>query len=494
MSKGIWFITSLCIALVTPSALANEVDTLRSELQDLRKAYESRIDALEKRLAEVRKAQNETAGKLEDQAQAKSAAPVRGVSFNPNISVVLDGAYYTDDAGGGGSEVANEAFRASHAGGHGAGEEEAHGHGVFERGFNIREIELGIGAAVDPYFDARSFISISSNGDIELEEAYAHTLSLPAGLQFKLGKFFSEITRHNRMHPHEWDWSDQNLAYQNLFGGEGNLRDIGAQLTWVAPTPFFSQLGLEVFQGEQTAFGAHVTDAARTTAATTIDDALGNPGVDAAALGLAGRQSAPRLFAGFARIGPDLGPKHGLQFGAWGAQTEQHQEIQELEEPDEALVLQGDGYMWGLDAVYKYSSGRSNGHGDVVLQGEYLYQNLDTRITFSADAPASVGQSRELITDGMYLQGWYGFLPGWRVGARYDVLGMTNEVRSPQGTTGIGDSSRLSLAVTWSPTEFSRFRLQSNFSDIQTEDGGTDFDSIFLQYSFTFGSHPAHRF
>ena len=494
MRTGVWLVTSVCIALSAPSAAASEMETLKRELQQLRNAYESRIDALEKRLAEVSKAQDATEVKLESQAKAKRNSRLSDVSFNPNISVVLDGAYYTDDVGGTGSEVANEAFRASHAGGHGAGEEEAHGHGVFERGFNIREIELGMGAAVDPYFDAQSFISISSNGTIELEEAYARTLSLPAGLQIKLGKFFSDISRHNRMHPHEWDWADQTLAYQNLFGEEGNLRDVGAQVTWVPPTPFFSQVGVEVFQGEQGAFGAHVEGAARESAATAIDNALGNPGVDAAALGLSGKESAPRLFAAFARVGPDLGPKHGVQFGAWGAQTSQHQEIQEIEEPDEALVLQGDGYMWGIDAVYKYSSGRASGHGDLVLQGEYLRQHLDTRITFSADAPATVGQSRELVTDGMYLQGWYGFWPQWRVGVRYDLLGMTNEVRGPLGTTGIDDSSRLSLALTWSPTEFSRFRLQGNFADIQGEDGATEFDSIFLQYSFTFGSHPAHKF
>jgi len=484
---------ALLASLGTPAAAADDVDALKRELEALRDAYEQRIEALERKLESVQQQQTAPA----EAAAASAPRARRGISFNPDLSVVIDGAYYTDDIGGEGSELAAQAFRASGAGGgHGHGHDAGgHGHGVFERGFNLREVEIGLGAAVDPYFDAQSFISISDDGDVELEEAYGRTLSLPAGLQVKFGKFFSDITRHNRLHPHEWDWTDQNLPYQNLFGPEANLRDLGAQLTWLAPAPFYAQFGAEVFQGEQDAFGAFVDDEAREEAAAEIDEALGNPGIDEDALGLSGEESSPRLLTAFARFGPDLGPRHGLQLGAWGARIAQHQEIQELEEPDEALVLQGDGYMWGLDAVYKYSAGRSHRHGDLVLQGEYLYQKLDTRVTFSAEDPASVGESRELVTDGLYVQGWYGVWPRWRIGARYDVLGLTNEVRRG-GTVleDLDDSSRLSLALTWTPTEFSRLRLQGNFADILTEDGSRSFDGVFLQYSLTYGSHPAHRF
>lgn len=488
----------LCTGLaVSTPALAEDVDALKKEIQELREIYESRIEALERKLGQVEQQQTKVKDQLEaSKAPSRTVSKAhsdRSVSFNPNISVVVEGGYYTDNAGGEGGEAAGEAFRASHAG-HGHDEEEGHGHGVLERGFSLREIELGLGAAVDPYFDAQALLGISNDGSVELEEAYARTLSLPSGLQVKLGKFFSDITRHNRMHPHEWAYGDQNLAYRNLFGEESNLRDVGAQLTWVAPTPFYAQLGGEILQGDQGAFGAFVDAGARESAASSIDTALGSPGIDSDSLGFDGQRSGPRLYTAFARFGPDLGPKNALQFGLWGAHTTQHQEIQELEEPDEALALQGDGYMWGIDAVFKYDSGSSYGKGDWVLQAEYLYQELDTRVTFSADDPATVGERRELVTDGFYVQGEYGFLPRWTIGARYDVLGLTNEVRGPGGTEEIDDSERLSLALSWNPTEFSRFRLQGSFADIATEDGKLDFDGVYLQYSFNFGAHPAHRF
>lgn len=490
----------LCCAVVPVLPVrAQDVEALKREIEALRDNYEARIEALEKKLEGVEQSQARVEDRLETTAGDTGAgqATSRGVSFNPNLSVVIDGGYYTDNIGGSGGELQGQALRASHAGGghaHGHGGEESHGHGVFERGLNLREVELGIGAAVDPYFDAQTLISVSGDGEVELEEAYGRTLSLPAGLQVKFGKFASDITRQNRAHPHEWDWGDQNLPYQNLFGEEASLRDVGVQLTWLAPTPFFSQFGAEVLQGDQAAFGGFVEDGDREEAAAEIDEALGNPGIDEDSLGLSGRQSGPRLFTAFARFGPNLGPRHAVQVGGWLAHASQHQEIQELEEPDEALVLQGDGMMWGVDAVYKYSAGRSYGHGDWVLQGEYLYQRLDTRVTFSAEDPAMVGESRELVTDGLYLQARYGFLPRWSIGARYDVLGLTNEMRGPGGTTGRDDSNRLSLALTWTPTEFSRLRLQGNFADIATEDGSTDFDGVLLQYTLNYGAHPAHRF
>ena len=138
MSKRTWFFASLCVGLfIAPGAFATDVETLQREMYDLRKTYEARIDALEKRLADVRKAQDETKARLDNQPPPTPVSPSQSVSFNPNISVVLDGAYYTDDVGGEGSERANEAFRASHAGGHGL-EEEEHGHGVFERGSAVQ--------------------------------------------------------------------------------------------------------------------------------------------------------------------------------------------------------------------------------------------------------------------------------------------------------------------------------------------------------------------
>ena len=50
---------------------------------------------------------------------------------------------------------------------------------------------------------------------------------------------------------------------------------------------------------------------------------------------------------------------------------------------------------------------------------------------------------------------------------------------------------RLSPALTYFPTEFSKIRLQYNYDN--REDGGQD-HSVWLQFEFLLGAHAAHKF
>jgi hypothetical protein len=92
-------------------------------------------------------------------------------------------------------------------------------------------------------------------------------------------------------------------------------------------------------------------------------------------------------------------------------------------------------------------------------------------------------------------------VPQWRVGYRYDRLNA--------GTTSIGlvNSGALSVAdfpilgaynpkrntvmLDWSPSEFSRWRLQlaRDYSRMGEPD-----NQIFLQYIMSLGAHGAHKF
>ena len=97
-------------------------------------------------------------------------------------------------------------------------------------------------------------------------------------------------------------------------------------------------------------------------------------------------------------------------------------------------------------------------------------------------------------TDGAYVQARYGLFPRWQLGLRYDVLGLTNEIDN--GTADdFGQSDRWTAALTWSPSEFSRFRLQADRASIEQEDGDSeDFNVFYLQYILSLGSHGAHEF
>ena len=77
--------------------------------------------------------------------------------------------------------------------------------------------------------------------EIELEEAFMQTTSLPFGLQVKGGQFFAAFGRINPTHPHTWDFADAPLVNGRLLGPDG-LRGVGAQLSWTLPVPWYSQL------------------------------------------------------------------------------------------------------------------------------------------------------------------------------------------------------------------------------------------------------------
>lgn len=83
---------------------------------------------------------------------------------------------------------------------------------------------------------------------------------------------------------------------------------------------------------------------------------------------------------------------------------------------------------------------------------------------------------------GGYLQAVYQFMPQWRVGARQDWLDPQRESFRPR---------RSSVMVDYSPSEFSRLRLQ--FARSRTLPELTD-NHWFLQYILSLGAHGAHRY
>ena len=71
----------------------------------------------------------------------------------------------------------------------------------------LNETELSLQATVDPYARADFFLSfardpVTGKYGVEVEEGYLTTLSLPAQLQLKVGKFREAVGRINPTHPH----------------------------------------------------------------------------------------------------------------------------------------------------------------------------------------------------------------------------------------------------------------------------------------------------
>ena len=165
---------------------------------------------------------------------AQPDTKVTGGSFNPAISLILDGklSNFSQDP----STYALPGFA--------LGEETGPG----EEGLGLGESELVLSANIDDQFYGNFTAALTPENEVEIEEAFIETLNLGSSATIKAGRFFSHIGYLNNVHAHAWDFVDQPLVYRAMLGNQ--FGDDGAQLRWVAPTDLLIEIGAEVFRGE----------------------------------------------------------------------------------------------------------------------------------------------------------------------------------------------------------------------------------------------------
>jgi hypothetical protein len=126
-----------------------------------------------------------------------------------------------------------------------------------KKNFNtyLNETEVAFQAVVDPYARADFFVSFGRDPEtgkygVDVEEGYLTTLSLPARLQLKVGKFKEAVGRINPAHSHALPFIDLPNAYVNYFGD--GLNDEGVSLSWLLPTKkFYQELVFQATSGSE---------------------------------------------------------------------------------------------------------------------------------------------------------------------------------------------------------------------------------------------------
>jgi hypothetical protein len=386
------------------------------------------------------------------------------------------------------------------------------GHDPYQRGFSIQGIELNLSGAVDPYFrgNVNVVYSLDAAGEslFEVEEAWAESVSLPANLQIRAGQIYTELGRHNPTHLHTWAFVDAPLVNGRFLGPDG-LRNPGALLSWLAPTPFYSELML----GVQNSQGATATsfrsdghthghgDEAETELPLTYRHADNDRGLV---------HVSDLLFSPRYTLAVDLSDSQTLLLGASGAFGPNSRGGEGSGETTTQI--------YGLDLTWKWKSTRHHGGFPFVLwQTEGMLRQYEAgRFDWDEDGDGAVSPgeiedldtglpavlSGETLTDyGFYTQLLYGFRKGWVAGVRFDWL---------DGNTGDYENRNLALDaepldvdphrssrwrfspnLTWYPSEFSKLRLQYNYDD--RDQIGTD-HSVWLQFEFVLGAHAAHQF
>ena len=239
-----------------------------SDVEQIRKQLKEATDAFQKASEEYRRTIDALHKRLE-QMQPKTAAPPASAPA-PALAVAPTNPPPAEAAApwsptqpirlvGGQQNYLNISFDALFAAGSSTADDvealQLGGHDPKQRGFTVQNLELTLDGKVDPYFrgQANVVLQIDPDGEtaVEAEEAYFETVALPWNLQVKGGQYFSEFGRLNPTHPHTWDFVDLPLV-NGRFLGEDGLRNPGARVSWLVPTPFYSELllGVQNSQGE----------------------------------------------------------------------------------------------------------------------------------------------------------------------------------------------------------------------------------------------------
>jgi len=464
MNPKIVPVLALMLCVVSNPAWADdpEIEQLRQQLEQLKLEYNNKIEELEKRLHATEIASQQNPVEQQPQAVPENVAAVMepapsetsgSNSFNPDISLILDGRYGYSSQDPDNYEIPG--FMLGEEGGPGT------------RGLAIGHSELVLSANADDKFYGRFTLAFGyheGETEVEIEEAFFQTLGLNYGLTVRGGRFYSDIGYLNSQHQHQWDFADAPLVYRALFSNQ--LLDDGLQFTWLAPTDLYLSFGSEIFQGSRFPLSAESGNGfgAYTLFAKTGGD-VGDSNSWLAGISYLDADVADRSSSGHA---------HG-------------EIIDSLATP----TFGGDSSTWGIDFVWKWAPGGNRRQRNLQLQYEYYARKDDGELAAGEKSGSYRGDQ-----SGWYAQAVYQFIPRWRIGMRYDALDSSASGSDVELITAAGLDSeghkpqRFSLMTDWSNSEFSRFRLQYN----RDESSPQVDNQWILQYLLGLGAHGAHQY
>lgn len=315
------------------------------------------------------------------------------------------------------------------------------GHDPTVEGFNLQQLEMSLGAAVDPYFRLDANLVFSLFG-VEVEEAYGSTLRLPGGFAMRAGQFLTPFGYINGTHPHAWSFADQPLVLGKFFGGEGS-RGLGFELRWLAPTPWFMEW----------VAAAHMASGGATARSFYGNDTIPLDGVEDLLYTTALKQ--------FFALGDDWGLSWGL--------SAQH--------GPNATGFNNRSAIYGTDVRLRWRP-RTNPHRRALTsQTEVMLRQRQL-------------PGAEVVDFGGYTQLVLAISKRWEAGARFEwVSGDPDDDLDPEWDAM---RRRTSAQVTFYPSHFSRLRLQGSVDDPTWRDRPTY--AGFLAAEFMIGAHAAHDY
>lgn len=326
--------------------------------------------------------------------------------------------------------------------------------------FGIRELELALLAAVDPYFRGDVYIGFSDEEGVHLEQAYLTTSSLPWQLEARLGRYLMPFSKQNTTHRHDLHTVEYPYVLQRYLGPEG-LKGTGVSLSRIfAPFGFYQELLVSA----NDRFGEAPEEL--TTAAPVNED-------------LDGLTYTARL-----RNYWDLSSAANVELSASALTALVEQPVTGA--AGEVNAAASRQTMWGVDLTFRWRPPRQGLYRSFILQAEVLQQHNRRPGELPPAAPGD-----QVVYDGLAgsLTGGYVFARyqlGRRtfLGARFDALD------DPE----FGGARTEAASAYWQfyPSEFSK--LMAAFERVRFPGDAGSVNRILLQATFALGPHRPHPF
>lgn len=329
-------------------------------------------------------------------------------------------------------------------------------------GFDLSEAEVAFQSAVDPYAKVDLYLSFPAGETPEVEEAAVTTLSLPASLQLKGGRFKNAFGKWNTLHTHAFFTVERPDALVNFLGHESLTTD-GLSLSWLIPNPW----------------GLYLESV--TEAGTALEGASFN--------GSRRNLTYAEHLGAFFDLSADATLETGLTatLGSSGPSEELSAGIDEAGlagtlSPAEELSSR----VYGTDLTYKWKPLDRNLYRSFLWQTEFLLSRQDREELDPAGVLVPLGVS----SLGGYTYAEWQTAKRWRVGGRFDLSGFPDD-----------EQARLwagSAVLRFQPSEFQEIRFQYKHTRRNAEaalrfDGDED-DRIYVEWIPVIGAHGAHKY
>ena len=342
--------------------------------------------------------------------------------------------------------------------------------------FDLRTAELFISADVDPFtraygvFNASADASNNGTATVEVEEAAIITSRLPYNLTVRGGRFFADFGTLAHRHDHDLPFVDRPPSLNAYIGGESQTD--GAEVSWLAPTPFYLKMTGAIGNKLGTDFGSAPNNVTN----------------------ISSRPIKGLTYIGRVQTYYDINDDHNVEFGASIAETPAFTDACNCGSFERRLL--------GADFKYRWLPLGSGVRQSLTLAGELLYDVGNENPVNGGPRINPIGQAARQGAWGGYAYAEYRLNKQWRPGFRFDYyqlqsepLLVTNQFTGLVGSTLNASGHRTdnrtwSPYLTWFPSEFQRLRLQYNWTNSGNANNVGEF---FLQWTAFLGSH-SHGF